>query len=38
MKEFVIEVPLRWVDVDATPEAFYILRCAPWRPARACQA
>jgi hypothetical protein len=22
MKEFVVEVPLRWGDVDATPRAF----------------
>ena len=32
MKEFNLEVPLRWGDMDATPQAFHMLRCAPWRP------
>jgi hypothetical protein len=23
MKEFILEVPLRWGDMDATPQAFH---------------
>jgi hypothetical protein len=38
MKEFVIEVPLRWGDMDATPQAFWELRSAPWRPGRVTTA
>jgi hypothetical protein len=33
MKEFLLEVPLRWGDMDATPQAFHELRPGPWRPA-----
>jgi hypothetical protein len=32
MKEFICEIPLRWGDMDATPQAFHIVRLAPWRP------
>jgi hypothetical protein len=32
MKEFDLEVPLRWGDMDATPQAFPFRRCAPWHP------
>jgi hypothetical protein len=35
VKEFVIEIPLRWGDMDATPQAFYTLRLSPWRPGRS---
>ena len=31
MKDFVPEVPLRWGDMDATPQAFHMVRAAPWR-------
>ena len=33
MREFVFEMPLRWGDMDATPQAFHTCREA-WRPAR----
>jgi hypothetical protein len=35
MKEFILEVPLRWGDMDATPPAFQRLRSAQWRPGRS---
>jgi len=38
MKEFVVEVPLRWGDMDATPQAFQISRFATWRPVRQRRA
>jgi hypothetical protein len=34
MKEFTLEGPLRWGDMDATPQAFQNRRPAPWRPGR----
>jgi hypothetical protein len=34
MKAFVCEIPLRWGDMDATPQAFHMGRLAPWRPVR----
>jgi hypothetical protein len=37
MTEFALEVPLRWGDMDATPQAFYMLRRVPWRPGRSVQ-
>jgi len=33
MKEFNVEVPLRWGDMDATPQAFHMLSLWTWRPA-----
>jgi hypothetical protein len=38
VKDFVIEVPLRWGDMDATPLAFLERRSAPWRPVGSLQA
>jgi hypothetical protein len=38
MREFNLEVPLRWGDMDATPQAFHIARRAPWRPVRRGRA
>ncbi len=38
VKDFVLEVPLRWGDMDATPQAFHMRRFAPWRPGREGQA
>lgn len=32
MKEFHLEVPLRWGELDATPQAFLFGRLAPWHP------
>lgn len=32
MKDFVLEVPLRWGEMDGTPQAFHMMRCTPWRP------
>ena len=38
VKDFVVEVPLRWGDMDATPQAFPELRSAPWRLAGSLQS
>jgi len=35
MKEFILEVSLRWSDMDAMPQAFHMLRFEPWRPGRS---
>jgi hypothetical protein len=35
VKEFVLEVPLHWGDMDVTPQAFHIMQLMPWRPTRS---
>ncbi len=37
VKEFVLEVPLRWGDMDVTPQAFPMMQPLPWRPMETVQ-